>query len=75
MTGPRSLSNEATRMYSTWFSVAPRGYCDRIFLEACGRGFKDWSADKDECCDEGAIDSDLDFELGSDVRSESATGG
>lgn len=62
-------------MYSTWFSVAPRGYCDRIFLGARGSGLRDCVADSDECCDSGPIDSVLDFELGSDVRSESAKGG
>jgi len=75
MTGPRSMSKDATRMYSTWFSVAPRGYCDLSRRAGCASGFwcRGAPVDMDECCDETAVPVDgvLDLELGSDVRSVS----
>lgn len=39
MTDPRSMSNAATSMYSTWFSDESDGYCDRSLL---GRWWGRW---------------------------------
>lgn len=63
-------------MYSTWFSVDPRGYCDRSFREGCASGLYRLGADSDECCEDAAVrlpidDVLLDLELGFEVRSVS----
>lgn len=83
MIGPLSTSNDATRMYSTWFSVAPRGYCDRSLRGGDGGGGGGgWAAaaaaaaalDSDECCDETAVSVEgacVDLALWLDVRSTS----
>lgn len=80
------MSKDATRMYSTWFSFDPRGYCDLSRRRDCvpelylGNGTI-LLPDKDECCDEMPVPVEgvLDLELGSDMRSASlpapATGG
>lgn len=60
-------------MYSTWFSVAPRGYCDRTLLGWASSRRR--GAEREECCEEGPRDGVLDLELGSDVRSVSTGGG
>lgn len=62
-------------MYSTWFSVAPRGYCDRSFLGGCASGLYRLGPDSDECWDERPVDGVLDLELGFEVRSVSVTCG
>lgn len=67
-------------MYSTWFSVEPRGYCDfnfrfRCVIELkCGMGTAPL-ADSDECCDEipVPVEGVFDLELGFEVRSVSET--
>jgi len=69
------MSKEATRMYSTWLSGDPRGYCDLSLREDRASAFTRRGADKDECCDDGPSDGVLDLALGSEVRSVSATGG
>jgi hypothetical protein len=69
------MSNEATSMYSTWFSVFPRGYCDRNFLAGCASGLYLRGADKDECCEDTPLEGVFEFELGSEVRSVSIMGG
>lgn len=74
MTGPRSISKDATRIYSTWFSEVPRGYCDLWRFEGRESAFRRRGARIDECCDEGPIEGVLDLELGSEVRSVSAMG-
>lgn len=69
--GPLSISNEATRIYSTWFSLEPRGYCDRSLLELWESAWTRFGAERDECCEPpGSIEGVL--ELGSEVRSISA---
>lgn len=69
------MSKEATRIYSTWLSAEPRGYCDLSFLDDRASAFTLRGADdRDECWDDGANDGVLDLELGSEVRSVSATG-
>lgn len=73
--GPRSISKEATRIYSTWFSVDVRGYCDRSFLEGRPSALIRRGADRDECCDDTPLEGVLDFELGSETRSGSRAGG
>lgn len=75
MIGPLSISNEATKIYSTWFSTSPRGYWDRSFLLLCASGLYLRIADKDECCDETPLEGVFEFELGSDVWSVSIIGG
>jgi hypothetical protein len=70
------MSKPATRIYSTWFSVEERGYCDRSFRE-------DWpnaglgGPDMDECWEEAgvrlAMEDDLRFE--SEGGPESVIGG
>lgn len=77
ITGPRSISNEATRIYSTWFSVDPRGYWDRSFRGGREGTTCRFGADSDECCDEATVwlsidDVLFDLELGFEVRSASA---
>jgi hypothetical protein len=62
-------------MYSTWFSVPLRGYCERSFRDGCALGFGRWSADKDECCEDSPIEGVLDSELGSETLSASKFGG
>jgi len=73
--GPLSISNEATRIYSTWFSVSPLGYCDRNFLLLCASGLYFRGADSDECWEETPLDGVFEFELGFEVRSVSIMGG
>lgn len=79
MTGPLSISKEATKIYSTWFSFVPRGYCDFSFRRDCAPVYLGNGtillADKEECCDEMPVfvDGVLDLELGSDMRSGSET--
>lgn len=73
--GPLSISNEATNMYSTWFSVSPRGYCDRSFLRGCASGLYFRGADSEECWEETPLEGVLELELGSEVRSVSIIGG
>lgn len=65
------MSNEATRMYSTCFSVDPRGYCERSRRRGCAAGLYPSGPplDNDECCDEAPVEGVLDFELESRVRS------
>lgn len=65
-------------MYSTWFSLDPRGYCDLNLRLGCAsalyRGMgTTLLPDSDECCEEMPVPVEgvLDFELGSDVRSGS----
>lgn len=62
-------------MYSTWFSVSPRGYCDRSFLFGCASGLYFLGAERDECSDDTPLEGVFEFELGSDVRSVSIMGG
>lgn len=67
-------------MYSTWFSVPPRGYCERSLRRGCARGLyrggpASW-LDSELCCDETPVrpvpvDGVLLLELGSEVRSVS----
>ena len=49
MIDPRSMSNDATSMYSTWFSMESAGYCERIFPPAFDRPT---IGDSDELCEE-----------------------
>ena len=64
-------------MYSTWFSVLPRGYCERIRRE--GRALGTWErgfpAERELCCDETPVPTEavLLLELGFEVRSASGT--
>jgi hypothetical protein len=49
------MSNDATSMYSTWFSTASTGYCERNFvlvLAALGLSPTD---SRDEACDKEAV--------------------
>lgn len=62
-------------MYSTWFSVDPRGYCGRSLRVECASGLYRRGAESEECCDDRPVDGVLDFELGSDDRSVSMIGG
>jgi hypothetical protein len=73
--GPLSISNEATRIYSTWFSLSPRGYCDRSFLLGCASGLYFRGAERDECCEDTPLDGVFEVELGSEFRSVSIMGG
>lgn len=75
MTGPRSISNDATKMYSTWLASDPRGYCDRTRFCGYDPSFVRRAAERDECCEDGPMEEALDFMLGSEVRSVSAMGG
>jgi hypothetical protein len=75
MIGPLSISNEATSIYSTWFSVSPLGYCDRNFLLGCASGLYFLGAERDECCEDTPLEGAFEFELGSDVRSVFILGG
>lgn len=70
------MSKEATRIYSTWFSVDPLGYWDRNFRGRDGTACR-CGADSNECCDEATVwlsidDVLFDLELGLEVRSASA---
>jgi hypothetical protein len=69
------MSKEATKMYSTWFSTSPRGYCDRNFLLGCASGLYFRGAKSEECSEETPLDGVLELELGSDVRFVSIIGG
>lgn len=64
------MSKDATRMYSTWFSASPRGYCERNFLLGCASGLYLRGADREECSDETLLDGvfELTLELGSERR-------
>ena len=74
--GPLSISNEATSIYSTWFSaLSPRGYCDRSFLLECASGLYFCGADSEECWEDIPLQGVFEFELGSEVRSVSIMGG
>jgi hypothetical protein len=71
-----SISNEATSIYSTWFSAfSPLGYCDRNFLLECASGLYFRGADRDECWEDIPLDGVFEFELGLEVRSVSIMGG
>ena len=62
-------------MYSTWFSPSPRGYCDRNLCLGCASGlYRGWP-EIEECCDDGPLDGDLEFELGSVAGSASTAWG
>lgn len=68
------MSKDATKIYSTWFSVAPRGYCERSFREVPASDRN--GAESDECWEDGfAGEEELSFWLSSDVRSDSWMGG
>src|SRR6266566_2546196 len=75
MTGPRSMSKEATRMYSTWFSVIPRGCWECSLRGGCAPGLqrRGGPPDRDECWEETPVPVEgvLDLELGLEVRSVS----
>lgn len=63
-------------MYSTWFSVAPRGYCERTLRGGWASNvFGRREAERDECCEDGPSEGVFDLELGSEVRSVSTRGG
>lgn len=55
-------------MYSTWFSVSPRGYCDRNFLREWASGLYFRGADSEECWDEIALEGVFELEFVSEVR-------
>ena len=73
------MSKDATRIYSTWFSVVPRGYCDLGFLGErtswLERRGADPDPESDEEWDDTPTEEVLSLELGFDVRSVSGTGG
>lgn len=79
MTGPRSMSKDATRMYSTWFSVPLRGYCERNLRRGCAWGLYRGPTsfcESELCCEESPVravpvEGVLLLELGSDERSGS----
>jgi hypothetical protein len=74
--GPLSISNEATSIYSTWFSaLSPRGYCDRSFLLECAFGLYFREADSEECWEDISLEGVFEFELGLEVRSVPIMGG
>lgn len=66
-------------MYSTWFSVPLRGYCERNLRRGCARELYRGPAsccDSELCCEERpvctvSVEGVLLLELGSDARSES----
>lgn len=68
------MSNDATSIYSTWFSVSPRGYWDRNFRVGCASGLYLRGAERDECGEDTPLDRvfeapELGSEVGSEVRS------
>jgi hypothetical protein len=69
------MSKDATRIYSTWFSVELRGYCERSFLDGRAWGLVLRGAESDECCEDRPVEGVFDCELGSEMRSISGPGG
>ena len=69
------MSNEATKIYSTWFSTSPLGYCDRSFLRGWASGLYLLGAESEECCEDIPLEGVLEEALGSDVRFRSIRGG
>jgi hypothetical protein len=75
MTGPRSISKDATKIYSTWFSVLPRGYCERSRRGGWASRLegRDAPFESELCCEETPVPVDgvLLLELGYEVWSVS----
>jgi hypothetical protein len=66
------MSKDATRMYSTWFSVLPLGYCERNLRWGCEpAAYRRGAAESELCCEETPVEAVLLFELGFEVRSAS----